>query len=192
MPTPSLWQLKVGTDLLFGLARPRSCQYERSHHVLTYLVAKPVRLALTCPAVLGVVHVISDTNAISGISQWQAINPDKHHDWLGQRTGEFSTYLPMGSKDAKKGIGNAMFRMYSSGVVTARDMWAYNTFESELVKNMKRHIDYCNENANKKPNYIDSKRGKWDSELSRNLKKFGKQKFTRKKIRQALYWWGPR
>ena len=131
--------------------------------------------------------IINDTNAISGISQWQVIKPDKHHDWLDQRAGEFSTYLPMGSKDAKKGIGNAMFEMYSSGVATARDAWAYNSSEKNLSKNMKVHIGYCNEHVTKKPNHIDSKSGKWDSDLSRNLKKFGKQEFTVKKIRQALY-----
>ena len=132
-------------------------------------------------------EIVKTAGSIEGIKDWQIIKPDKHHDWLGQRSGEFSAYLPMGSKDAKKGIGNAMFKTYARGVTTNRDVWAYNTFESELVKNMKRHIDYCNKYISKKPNHIDSKKGKWDAELSENLKKFGRQKFTRTKIRQALY-----
>ncbi|MDE0396268.1 MAG: DEAD/DEAH box helicase family protein [Candidatus Poribacteria bacterium] len=130
---------------------------------------------------------VSELSSVEGIHDWQIIEPDDHYDWIGQRSGEFSRYLPMGSKEAKRGQGNAVFRTYSNGVSTARDVWAYNTSKNELIRNMKRHIEYCNEHIMEKPKRVDSKRGKWDSDLSRNLKKFGRQKFTKHKIRQSLY-----
>ena len=114
------------------------------------------------------------------------IKPDKHHDWLDQRAGEFSTYLPMGSKDAKKGIGNAMFEMYSSGVATGRDVWIYNSSKKELSKNMKTHIDYANSQDLENP-IIDSKRAKWTEELSGAIRRTGNQLFDKNKIRTALY-----
>ena len=41
--------------------------------------------------------------AISGISDWQAISPDEHHDWIEQRSDAFAQFYPLGSKDAKAG-----------------------------------------------------------------------------------------
>ena len=134
--------------------------------------------------------IIKTTGSIKGLTDRQIIKPDKYHDWLDKRNPEFDKYLPIGSKEVRKKKGKeeyTLFQMYSNGVSTARDVWAYNTSKSELSKNMKKHIDYCNEHVTKKPTHIDSERGKWDSELSRNLKKFGKQKFSTQKIRQTLY-----
>ena len=138
--------------------------------------------------------IIKTTKSIEGISDWQIIKPDRHHDWIDQRNRDFDKYLPIGSKEARKKKKSeknpknyTLFKMYSNGVSTARDVWAYNTSKNELIENMKKHINYCNEYIIKKPTSIDSKSGKWDSELSENLKKFGKQKFSKQKIRQALY-----
>ena len=132
-------------------------------------------------------EIIKTAGSIIGIEDWQIIKPDKRHDWLGQRSKEFSKYLPMGSKDAKKGKENAVFMNYSNGVSTARDDWVYNSSKMILAKNMKRHIDYCNAHINKKPKNPDSTRGKWDSDLSRKLKKYGKQTFQKSSIRTAIY-----
>ena len=128
---------------------------------------------------------ITQLGSINGIPDWEKITPDRHHDWLDQRTDEFSKYLPMGSNDASK--INTMFRTYSNGIITARDAWIYNSSEKALANNMRRHIDYCNEHLGVKPDIIDSKRGKWDGELEDRLKKLGKQTFDKKKIRIASY-----
>ena len=130
---------------------------------------------------------IKELGSVKDIEDWQTITPDKHHDWLGQRSSEFSKYLPMGSKDAKKGKENAMFRNYWIGVATSRDTWAYNSFKNELSKNMKIHIDYCNKYGPKQPDNIDYRKVKWSPGLSDRLKKYGKQKFSKQKIRIALY-----
>ena len=124
--------------------------------------------------------------SINGIKDWQEIEPDKHHDWLNQRTGEFSKYLPMGSKDAKAGKGNVLFRIYSNGVKTNRDAWAYNSSYKELSKNMLTHINYCNSQDLDNPK-INPKQAKWTEELSDVIKRNNKPKFVKQKIRHALY-----
>ena len=130
--------------------------------------------------------IISTADSIAGIKSWQEIKPDMHHDWLDQRTGNFTEYLPMGSKDAKAGRGHAVFGTYANGVKTKRDVWVYNSSEEELTKNVSRHLDYCNKQNWDNP-VIDPKKAKWSGEISATLKKFGKQKFSTNKIRTALY-----
>ena len=132
-------------------------------------------------------EIVKTAGSIEGIKDWQIIKPDKHHDWLDQRTSEFSAYLPMGSKDAKFGREAALFKRFWNGVATSRDTWAYNSSENMLAKNMSTHIKYCNEYGPEQPKNTDHKRAKWSPGLSDRLKKYGKQKFTRTKIRQALY-----
>ncbi len=130
--------------------------------------------------------IIKTVESIAGIKSWQTIKPDKHHDWIDQRKDNFTEYLPLGSKDAKAGKGNAIFRIYSRGVGTSRDVWAYNSSEKELAKNMKRHIDYCNSQDLDNP-VMDPKQAKWTPNLSSFLKRSENHKFTKNKIRNSLY-----
>ena len=131
-------------------------------------------------------EIIRDSESIRGIEGWQEITPDKHHDWLDQRTGEFSKYLPMGSKDGKAGKDTrSVFKNYSSGIATARDVWAYNSSRDVLSKNMRRHIDYCNSQDLDNPKF-DPTQAKWTEELLNKLKK-SKSTFNRNQIRIALY-----
>ena len=123
--------------------------------------------------------------SIKGVTDWQEIKPDKHHDWIAQRTDEFKKYLPIGSKEAKAGKKHAVFHTYSRGVATGRDVWAYNSSFKILANNMRRHIEYCNMQDPNKPEF-DKKKASWDSHLSRKLLK-NKPAFDMKKIRIASY-----
>ena len=130
--------------------------------------------------------IIKTTKSIEGIPDWQIIKPDKHHDWLDQRSDEFNKYLPMGSKNAKAGKGYAMFKNYSLGVATHRDTWIYNSSKKEVFKNMRIHIEYCNSQNLKKP-IIDLKKVKWSEELSDSIKRSSKKPFKKEKIRKSVY-----
>ena len=130
---------------------------------------------------------VGDAGSITGIKDWQIIKPDKNHDWLNQRDSTFTKYLPMGSKKAKSGKGNAVFRMYSAGIVTGRDVWIYNSSKRKLSKNMMRHISYCNKQDLDNPK-IDPQQAKWTTELSDNLARLAsKPIFEHNLIRTALY-----
>ena len=132
--------------------------------------------------------IVESFKSINGIRDWQIILPNTHHDWLEHRSDEFLKYTSMGSDEVKSGKEkNAVFKIYSGGVKTNRDEWAYNTSKEELAKNMKRHIDYCNKQDLKKPN-IDPRYVKWDEELSDKLLRLKeKPKFNDEKIRISLY-----
>ncbi len=130
--------------------------------------------------------IIRDVISIQGISDWQTIIPDEHYDWVDQRNPEFNKYLPIGSKDAKKGKEGAIFRIYANGVKTKRDVWTYNSSKKTLSDNMKTCIRYCNSQDLDNP-IINPKKAKWSMELSTLLKRHGKQKFQKNRIRIALY-----
>ena len=132
--------------------------------------------------------IIQNTKSIQNIKNWNIIKPDKHNDWVNQRDDRFTEYLPMGSSKAKSGIGNAIFKLYTSGLKSHRDVWVYNSSFDNLVKNMKLHIDYCNAQNLKHFNIknIESKKAKWSSDLTDKLKK-NKPNFDANKIRIACY-----
>ena len=88
--------------------------------------------------------IIETTKSIQNIKNWNTVKPDKHNDWINQRDDKFTEYLPIGNKDTKYGGNTAIFKLYTSGIKTHRDVWTYNSSIDELSKNMKLHIDYCN------------------------------------------------
>ena len=132
---------------------------------------------------------ISEAGSITGIKDWLAIKPDRNHDWLDQRRDEFERYAPMGTKETKagKGDGGAIFRIYSRGIATSRDVWIYNSSKIHLTSNMKRHISYCNKQDLDNPT-TDPKQAKWTGELSASLARLNsKPAFEKKLIRISLY-----
>ena len=131
-------------------------------------------------------EIIRDAESIAGISDWRIIKPDKHHDWLDKRRNDFAKYAAIGDTDAKAGRwSRSVFRMYSRGVATSRDVWAYNSSVDKLASNMKRHTNYCNKQDLDNP-IIDPKRAKWTSTLSERLRRT-KSPFVENKIRTVLY-----
>ncbi|MDO8039566.1 type ISP restriction/modification enzyme [Janthinobacterium sp. SUN137] len=69
---------------------------------------------------------------------WQIIEPNEHHDWINQRSGDFGSFVPL--NDAP----DAIFMLRSSGVQTNRDNWAYNASPTVLAQSMERMIDFYN------------------------------------------------
>jgi len=135
--------------------------------------------------------------------EWQIIAPNKKHTWLTEGLhSEFEEFLPLGSKAAKaeKGITEGViFKIYSGGIKTNRDAWAYHFNQAVLAENMERTIDAYNNQVEKWLNrknqsaevddfvrYDDSKIS-WDGTLKGDLKKGKKAIFSLEKIRQSLY-----
>jgi predicted helicase len=91
--------------------------------------------------------IIADFSSIKSIP-WKPITPNKSHDWINQRDEAFEKFMPLGLKEDKGSqTVEAMFVMYSRGVATSRDSWAYNFSEIKLADNMKRMIDFFNEQS---------------------------------------------
>ena len=62
--------------------------------------------------------------------EWKPIEPDAKHNWLLEGLhAEYEDFIPLGTKEAKSTDGIAayiIFKLYSGGVKTSRDSWAYN------------------------------------------------------------------
>ena len=128
---------------------------------------------------------------------------DARYTWLTEGLhAEFETFLPLGTKKAKAGKGEAvdvLFKSYSRGVVTCRDAWAYNFNRSALTENIQGMIGCYNEqvfkwerqrdpgaNVDEFVVYNDQKI-KWSETLKRNLKRGKIADFSHEKVRTSLY-----
>ncbi len=135
--------------------------------------------------------------------EWKTIVPDKKHTWLTEGLhSEFDDFMPLGSKKtkaAKTSVEGVVFKIFSSGVKTNRDAWAYNFNQSELADNMQRMIETYNEQVfsfqqqsdkeTKVDDFVksDERKIKWDGTIKTDLKKGKFAKFLPEKIRQSLY-----
>ena len=68
-------------------------------------------------------------------TQTNVIVPDAHGDWLNQRDDSFSRFIEIGDK---KNPRNALFKLYSSGLKTARDAWVYGSSIDRIKENVDR------------------------------------------------------
>ena len=72
-------------------------------------------------------EALTEAISIKGFSDWQTITPDKHYDWVDQRSDAFTEFYPLGTKEAKVGkTDDAIFKLYSLGWATNRDAYVYN------------------------------------------------------------------
>ncbi|MET3590558.1 putative helicase, partial [Bartonella silvatica] len=72
---------------------------------------------------------------------WKVITPDEHGDWINQRDNNFETFLAIGDK---KNNDKKLFAMFSRGIMTSRDAWAYNSSCATVAKNMSNMITFYN------------------------------------------------
>ena len=120
--------------------------------------------------------VISQLGSIKGISKingWQKIEPDAYGDWLRKRDPSYQKFPLLGSKK-----GDSVFRNYTHGVKSNRDLWVYNFDKDYLATKMNSCIDFYNSELERvdsasKTN-IDTRSIKWTRGL--------KQQFERRKV----------
>ena len=144
-----------------------------------------------------------DANEQYGNVDWTRITPDRRHTWLTEGLyAEFDAFLPLGSREAKAAKGetaDVIFKVYSRGVSTGRDAWAYNFKSNALIKNMSRMIETYNEQVfkwerlgNKGVNVddfvaYDDKGISWSRDLKAKLKRGRLAEFVEHKVRESLY-----
>ena len=79
-------------------------------------------------------RIIDESGSIAGISDWQRIAPDEHHDWLDQRDPAYQRFMPLAIKSQKLLPDSpTAFSLLSLGIVTARDSWIYR-FDCEQLQ----------------------------------------------------------
>ncbi|AJE33874.1 superfamily II DNA/RNA helicase [Corynebacterium humireducens NBRC 106098 = DSM 45392] len=71
-------------------------------------------------------------------TQWQVIVPNKHGDWVSQRSEDFETWPVLAGKDNSE---LRFFNTFSAGLKTARDAWCYAPTSAQVEENMRLLID---------------------------------------------------
>jgi predicted helicase len=162
-------------------------------------------------------HVADDGNhnALNTIP-WQQITPDSKNSWvISEQAIEFESFIPIGSKDAKRAKGfdnaesefarkdddddlnvvhNTVFKTFSLGVATNRDEWVYNFNANKLQERMEDFIAIYNEEAKRyiktKPANIDEfvrKDIKWTDRLKQALSSKNMLEFVQASNRHSIY-----
>ena len=147
--------------------------------------------------------VLHEAGSIAGIEDWRTITPDRHHDWIGQRSEEFQKLYPVGSKAAKAGkTDEAVFKLYSNGYKTSRDAYIYNFSSNACAENARKMVgDYLGalreldefNNGSPTDEIIHEITGRhssnvrWDRELKNNLRRRKEVSYTTNRIWSTQY-----
>ena len=135
---------------------------------------------------------------------WQTLTPDERHTWLTEGLqGDFNTFLPIGSRTAKRSKGDAtgvIFHRYGIGLQTARDAWLYNFNREMLIEKVKATSDTYNTEMLRWQNTPEAARSnvddfvvddntqiKWSSSLKQKLLSGQRAEFSPENMRQALF-----
>ena len=148
--------------------------------------------------------ILREAESVAGIAKanpktgWREIEPDEHHDWIGQRDAAFQSLYPIGTKEVKAGkADDAVFRLYSRGYVTSRDAYIYNFSRTSCATNARAMVDdymgamTLRERAPDMP--VDDVAGqysshvRWDRELKNNLRRGKKTSYSEDRIRTTQY-----
>ncbi len=143
---------------------------------------------------------LGSINGITAANGWQAVMPDLHNDWIGQRDDSFNEFMILGDKKDKN--TKVIFDTYSLGVSTNRDAWVYNYSKNLLCSNVNKMIDFYNtqvaeykvlcEDKNNRPGlekFIDKdpKNISWSSYLKSYLERCLHAKYTSFSLSKSLY-----
>ena len=138
-------------------------------------------------------------NSLSTVD-WRRLTPNSKHTWLRTDTeDEFDAYFPIGSKEAKRAKSDkaeTIFKSYSRGVATSRDMYVYDFAYDPLVKRTRRFVEDYNAQVDKYnrqtpklniDDFVDYDNIKWGESLKQNLLRGKYAAFDHSKIRRSVY-----
>lgn len=135
------------------------------------------------------------THKLQNIS-FQKITPDKNNNWINLADNDFERLIGLADNDVKRGHkSDAVFKLFSNGIVTARDEWTFDFNRESLYKKAKYFCDFYKKEKSRwllsdkqKPinDFVD-RTIKWTEELESHLQKGSNLVFSENKIRYSLY-----
>ena len=137
-------------------------------------------------------------NSLSSVA-FEQITPNKQHNWINLADNDFESLLPVISKQVKLGKAEeAIFKLFSLGVVTARDEWVYDFDEETLKEKVQFLINFYNNDLRnfkgKSKDEIkdaignrDKREIKWTRAVINDIVKAKKYSFTESSILQSTY-----
>ena len=143
-------------------------------------------------------EALREAVSVKGFSDWQAITPNRHYDWVDQRSDAFAEFYPLGSSDARAGnADDTIFKLYSRGYATGRDAYIYNFSHDVCVENAQRMTeDYRSALSELEADPeltadVVSRRHisniTWDENLRNNLRRQRATEFDDNYIRKVVY-----
>jgi len=131
---------------------------------------------------------------------FEHIHPDKYHNWINLVKNEWDELIPIGTKQTKFTKSdieiNALFKLYSHGVNTARDAIAYDFNRNHLLERIEQfskdyntELDrYVDERMPKEiDDFVNYELLKWSRNLKRHLKHKDILHIDEHKIRHSIY-----
>ena len=133
---------------------------------------------------------------------FEDIIPDNKGQWLNQTNNDFYEHTALIDKNVKnQKVGKAIeqkaiFKLFSLGIATNRDDWAYDFDKEQLEKKIKYFLKIYNKNRNsfKGIDYLDENKNdnldysiKWSRDLKKDLASNREYKFNKSNIRKCLY-----
>ncbi len=82
-------------------------------------------------------------DAVDADPEWAVLTPDRHGDWLDQRDDSWYEFAPMGIEKRKGILG--LFDIWSCGLKTQRDPWAWGYSKSQVAHQMAELIGNTND-----------------------------------------------
>lgn len=130
--------------------------------------------------------------------QFQHLIPNRDNNWIDIADNDFDNLLPLVNKDtklAKNKADVAVFKLFSLGVITARDEWVYAHSKENLEQKIRYLIDIYNqdvENYFAKPPSLNQDANidlsiDWTRAVKNNLLKGKKYTFDQSSIKDSLY-----
>ena len=131
--------------------------------------------------------------------QFEEIRPDTKHNWINLTQNDFDSLIPIATKDSKaaKKLSQerAIFKLYSLGIVTNRDDWAYDYDCDSLAEKIRY---FCRAYRAEAQRWRDSGRPKstadfvdrsikWTSELEAHMRRGTELSFDARRIVRSLY-----
>lgn len=127
----------------------------------------------------------------------EEVTPDKASNWLNLTSNDFDELLPLASKGAKQGKRGekAIFKLFSLGVVTARDEWVYGESSDEVETKVRHLIDAYNAERKRLELHVGDKHLsdkldygiKWTRAVKNDLRKQTAYAFDGSRIVRSLY-----
>ena len=79
--------------------------------------------------------------------EWKKIHPNTSGDWFESGSSSFSGYTQLQPDKKFDKLSKSFFNLNFLGVFTARDAWAFNYSKKSLKQNVKRMMEFYNENV---------------------------------------------
>ncbi|OFO17068.1 damage-inducible protein [Corynebacterium sp. HMSC22B11] len=162
----NVFDIRVGVAVLIGVKDPSKSGFRLHYAQTADYQNRDEKLAFA-------------ENATVDQIQWRSITPNKHGDWLNQRSDEFATWPVIGEK---KGDATKFFEVHSAGLQTNRDAWVYSYSANQLTGQVDRlktaysqaltqisKFDSVNELFDSHPEFVDPTKIKWSSSLQAHL-----------------------